>query len=1111
MNDGASSNNSGSATRQITSPASNNPPVVTTSGGSLTFTEGDAATAIDPGVSVTDPDSPNLVSATVQITTGCTNGQDVLAFVNTGSITGNYTAATCLLSLTGTDTPANYQVALRTVTYFNGSDAPNTVARVVTFSASDGGASGSGTRGITVVAVNDPPTINAPASLSTNEDTPLNITNISVADVDAGSANEQVTLGVVHGTLTINTTAGLTVVGNSSASVTMTGTIASLNGGLNGMTYTPALNFNNTRGNEVLSVGISDLGNTGTGGALTATATVPISVAPVNDPPVAAPQSYTAQANMELSTAAASGLLNGATDPDTGDGGYTAVFTVGTVNGVLPTAGAITTTIAGVGTVTVADVTTGAFEFDPAPGVTGAVSFNYTVCDSGNPAPPACSAAATVGFSINSPVIWFVNSAAVTNGDGRLSSPFNNLASAATAIGANTSQRIFLYAGSYTTGRTLNTGEWLIGQGVTNAPTNTFDALMAISPPAGTLARPAIGTGTATVQSTVTLNTNAVVRGLAVASTTSTGVNDPTGSISGVTVDQVSLTTTTGTALSLSNVTASGLTFTGVTTSGGAGVALSGTNTSTTFTFSGISISSGANAGFSTTGGGTVNATGSTNAITSTTGTALTVTNTTIGGSDLNFQKITSTGSVNGIVLTNTGSTGGLTVTGTGGSCSTAANCTGGAIQSTTGAGISLTTTRDTSLNDMFIGSTAASGVDGQGITNFTFTNGTIVNAGTAGTAGTFQSAIAFNGSLSGTGNNITGTLTVTGNTFTNPHYSGLDVQSNAGNVFNVNVSNNTITTPGFSGINFVGGGSSSAVFSVTNAVINQNNISGTGGNGIQVSLSNTSTLGPGPTGGVAGSPIAITNNSITSIGAAGTQAITYALQGERSVQRAQGNFVIQCNGKNTSPCSAPTASPLGSSSIGTVILIGNNDLATATGVIDNNAIVSTQTPNGGGGNGIGGGNGSPGGTGSTPNLTLSVTNNSITGTDGNGILLVGRGGTGTANFKVANNNVGAAVNAGGTAREGIRVDAGNAVSVDDSVCLNMSGNTSAGSNGAAGLGVRKQGTNPTINDFGLQGIPQNPPSNQDVTDYVTAQNPNGNGLDIISGSGFIQCSSAPT
>jgi hypothetical protein len=310
-----------------------------------------------------------------------------------------------------------------------------------------------------------------------------------------------------------------------------------------------------------------------------------------------------------------------------------------------------------------------------------------------------------------------------------------------------------------------------------------------------------------------------------------------------------------------------------------------------------------------------------------------------------------------------------------------------------------------------------------------------------------------------------------------------------------------------------VGNGSNTAVFSVTNGSINQNNISGTGGNGIQVSLSNSSTLGPGPSGGVPGNPLSITNNSITSIASTGTQAITYALQGENSTvgKRAQGNFVIQCNGKNVSPCSAPTASPLGSSAIGTVILIGNNDFATATGIIDNNVIVSTQTPNGGGGNGIGGGNGSPGGTANTPNLTLTVTNNTISGTDGNGILLVGRGGSGTANFKIANNNVGAAVNTGGTARPGIRVDAGNNVSANDSVCLNMASNTSAGSNGAAGLGIHKEGTNPAINNFGIQTVPQNPPTNQNVTDYLTAQNPNGNGLLILSGTGFTQCTSAPT
>jgi large repetitive protein len=67
-----------------------------------------------------------------------------------------------------------------------------------------------------------------------------------------------------------------------------------------------------------------------------------------------------------------------------------------------------------------------------------------------------------------------------------------------------------------------------------------------------------------------------------------------------------------------------------------------------------------------------------------------------------------------------------------------------------------------------------------------------------------------------------------------------------------------------------------------------------------------------------------------------------------------------------------------------------------------------------------------------------------------------------------------------------------------------------AGSNGAAGIGVRKRGTVATVNDFGIQGIPQNPPSNTDIQNYINAQNPAGNGTDIISGSSHVQCSSAP-
>jgi hypothetical protein len=179
------------------------------------------------------------------------------------------------------------------------------------------------------------------------------------------------------------------------------------------------------------------------------------------------------------------------------------------------------------------------------------------------------------------------------------------------------------------------------------------------------------------------------------------------------------------------------------------------------------------------------------------------------------------------------------------------------------------------------------------------------------------------------------------------------------------------------------------------------------------------------------------------------------------------------------------------------------------TGTVDHNVITASHTPNLGGGNGIAGGNGVAGaGNAWTPNLTLIVTNNTISGTDGNGILLVGRGTSGTAKFKIADNNVSAPVNAGGFAAEGIRVDAGNAASANDSVFLNIFGNTSAGSNGAGGIGLRKQGTNAAVNVFGIfdsdTGLTNNP-TNTDVVNFVNSLNPNGNGTDIISGSGFVR------
>src|SRR5205823_8256849 len=90
-----------------------------------------------------------------------------------------------------------------------------------------------------------------------------------------------------------------------------------------------AANYNSTRGTETLTMITNDQGNSGSGGALSDTDTVGITVSAVNDAPTATTHSYSAQANMKIT--GLTGLLSGASDPDTGDGGYTATFTVGTV------------------------------------------------------------------------------------------------------------------------------------------------------------------------------------------------------------------------------------------------------------------------------------------------------------------------------------------------------------------------------------------------------------------------------------------------------------------------------------------------------------------------------------------------------------------------------------------------------------------------------------------------------------------------------------------------------------------------------------------------------------------------------------------------------------
>ena len=176
VNDGNS--NSAAATRTVTITAVNDvPSLAGMEGGVLAYAENDGPVAMTAALTISDADNTQIQSATVQITANYQNGQDVLAFADTGSITGSFNAATGTLTLTGPDTLANFRNALRSVTYENTSSNPSESQRTVSFIVSDGTANSSAaTRNIAVTSVNDAPVLTAagPSLTSIARD---NITN----------------------------------------------------------------------------------------------------------------------------------------------------------------------------------------------------------------------------------------------------------------------------------------------------------------------------------------------------------------------------------------------------------------------------------------------------------------------------------------------------------------------------------------------------------------------------------------------------------------------------------------------------------------------------------------------------------------------------------------------------------------------------------------------------------------------------------------------------------------------------------------------------------------------------------------------------------------------
>ena len=283
---------SSAATRDINITAVNDAPVLASiEGAALAYTE-NGSSLVTSSITIADVDNAVLSSATVQITGNYVLGQDLLTFTSTASITGTWDVATGTLTLNGVDSLANYQAALRSVGYTNTSDNPNTATRTASFRVNDGTTNSNfQTRDITVAAVNDAPVNIVPGPQATGEDTPLVFSDgagnpITISDVDAGANPVRVTLTASNGTMSLSQTTGLGFItgdGTADGSMTFTGTVAAINAALDGLAFTPTLDF---VGPASIQLVTDDQGNTGSGPALTDNDTVNIAVNSANDPPV---------------------------------------------------------------------------------------------------------------------------------------------------------------------------------------------------------------------------------------------------------------------------------------------------------------------------------------------------------------------------------------------------------------------------------------------------------------------------------------------------------------------------------------------------------------------------------------------------------------------------------------------------------------------------------------------------------------------------------------------------------------------------------------------------------------------------------------------------------
>lgn len=370
----------------------NVPPAISGSTTSITYVENAVPVTIQPALTIVDPDNTVLESATVSIVANFQTSEDRLSFTATPGITGTFNTGTGVLTLQGTASLAAYQDILRSVSYANLSDNPNSAVRTIRFSVFDGlDPSNLLDRPVAVTLVNDPPVISgSPAQIQYTTgslviDNTLTITDLDNVTITGGTVSVTNNFIAAEDQLNFNNQLGIT--GSYSAAsgvLTLSGTtsLANYATALRSITYSNA-KLVATQVTRRISFVVSD------GSSNSAPFNKFIGITPVNYPPYFVDQSNNPITSIPLST------------PE--DTPLAACVNVVDPNGDPVAISSITLT-GGSGTFTVTSEL--CFNFVPGTNYNGPVTAAITICD----ASTAC-ASATLNITVTP-----VNDLPVING-----------------------------------------------------------------------------------------------------------------------------------------------------------------------------------------------------------------------------------------------------------------------------------------------------------------------------------------------------------------------------------------------------------------------------------------------------------------------------------------------------------------------------------------------------------------------------------------------------------------------------------------------------------------------------------------------------------------------